>query len=190
MKKLLLSKIKPITSSVGEQLYVPDLTGIEGLAYSMATLPDGNAIVRIAGDPAKVALAAESSITELDTTGFKSHLRARMANPEPENVDVPDPEIDQIAQTLGIDTSARGDVQVPTVGERVLQEQEAHLMALISERFGLQKSYWDQEAAARGLRGADMDFKLKRGENDAHEFILSRIRQKLKAQKAMGGRPV
>lgn len=107
----------------------------------------------------------------------------KMVNPDSdlENLDVVDIEVDEIAKKLKIDPDdVRRLVKKPTIGKVLLQDQEKEVLKVISEKLGLTKDYWDQEAKKEGYKdGKELEDELKRGKNKAHEVILDRIKKKL-----------
>jgi len=108
--------------------------------------------------------------------------KVKYTNSDLENLDVADPEIDEIAKSLSLDPQIRADIQIPTRGKQVLQDQENYLMAHICEKIGLGKDYWDAEAkkTSKWTKGIEIESDIKEGKTEAHEFVLSRIREKFK----------
>jgi len=95
-----------------------------------------------------------------------------------ENIDIADPEVDEIAKTHGLDPKLRADIQIPLRGKQVLPGQENHMLALIATKKGKSKAHWDDEAAASGkwAKGIDIENDILDGTGAAHEFMLSRLR--------------
>lgn len=97
-----------------------------------------------------------------------------------EGCDCADPEVDAIAKANGLDPHSRADIQMPSHGKQVLQDQENYLMSQISEKKGMSRSMWDSEAVKSGKysKGIDIEKDVIDGKGAAHEFILSRLRTK------------
>lgn len=95
-----------------------------------------------------------------------------------EGCDVADPEIDDIAESLGLDPQSRADIQIPSRGNQVLQDQVKKLLAQISTKKGKSKQFWDGEAGKSGKypKGIDIENDVLDGKGGAHEFVLSRLR--------------
>jgi len=173
------------TGFVGEGTFEnpkkPYLAGLEDrLHFTTLALNENECLVRVSCKPDEVE--ALKNLMILNDDEALEIIKSVNPNAELEDLDVRDCEIDEVAKQLGIDPKARADVQVPEVGKHILQDQENHLMALICERVGITKQDWDMEAqkSNRWIRGKDIEIDIKSGRSDAHEFVLSRIRSKIK----------
>jgi len=151
---------------------------------SMMELENNECLCRIAGMPKQIsAIIADPEITQLTDAEAREIIKSKYPNSDLENLDIADPEIDEIAKAQGIDPKIRADIQVPTRGKQVLQDQENYLMAHICEKIGLTRDYWDLEAPKSDYqKGIDIERDIKEGKIKAHEFVLSRIRKKIEAK--------
>jgi len=157
----------------------PHLAGLK-LSYSLIDLGDV-CLCRVAGTPDQIStILADAKITQLTDEEARKIIKSKHPNSDLENLDVADPEIDEIAKSLGIDPKIRADIREPTRGKQVLQDQENYLMACICEKVGLGKDYWDAEAkkTTEWTTGIEIEHDIKDGKVEAHEFVLSRIREK------------
>ena len=93
-----------------------------------------------------------------------------------EKLDIADPEIDAIAESLGLDPHSRADIQTASRGKQYLQDQENYLLAMIATKKGKSKQFWDAEAKKSGMKGIDIENAILDGKGAAQEFILSRLR--------------
>jgi len=151
----------------------------------MMEIDDNACLCRVAGAPDQISkILADAEITQLTDEEARKIIKSKHPNSDLENVDVADPEIDEIARSLGIDPHIRADIQTPTRGKQLLQDQECYLMAHICEKIGLTKDYWDKEASktTKWKRGIDIEDDIKDGWTEAHEFVLKRIREKMKKE--------
>jgi len=149
---------------------------------SMMELPDGKYLCRVAGTPSQiVTILSDQDITELTDEQAKNLIHSKHPDSDIENIDVADPEIDEIAKTIGLDPHLRADIKTPSRGKQVLQDQENYLMTHISMKKGRSKQFWDDEAAKSGVhhKGIDIENAIIDGKADAHEFVLSRLREKI-----------
>jgi len=155
------------------------------LSYSLIDLGDV-CLCRVAGTPDQIStILADAEITQLTDEEARKIIKSKHPNSDLENVDVADPEVDEMAKSLGIDPHIRADIQVPTVGKQLLQDQEKHLLSLISERLGLTRDQWDTYAKEKfGKLGIDIDREIREGKNEAHEIVLNIIREAKKAKDA------
>ena len=147
---------------------------------SMIEISDNKCLCRIAGTPAQITtILADTAITELTDEQAETIIQSKHPNSALENLDIADPEIDAIAKSFGLDPRSRADMQLPTRGKQILQDQENYLMAQISTKKGKSKQYWDNEASKSGKyeKGIDIQNAVIGGKEAAHEFILSRLRQ-------------
>ena len=163
----------------------PYLAG-QSATISMCEMDADTCLCRVAGTPDQIsAITADAEITKLTDEEARKIIKSKHPNSDLENVDVADPEIDEIAKSIGIEPQARADIRVPTVGRQVLQDQEKHLLSLISERLGLTRDQWDTYAKEKfGKLGIDIDREIREGKNEAHEVVLNIIREAKKAKDA------
>jgi len=160
-------------------------TADQSVMYSSMDLGD-EALSRISGTPEQIELIkTDPEITVLTDDEAKTIIKSRYPDSDLENLDVADVEIDEIAKSLGLDPKLRADIVIPTRGKQVLQDQENYLMSHICEKIGLTRGYWDREVKESGKwqYGKQIEDDIKNGRIDAHEFVLSRIREKLKKLK-------
>jgi len=151
----------------------------QGVSTSMLDFGDGTCLCRVAGTPVQIGtILADSEITQATDDEARSFIKSEHPNSDLENLDVPDPEVDSIAEARGLDPRIRTDIQVPGRGDRVLQAQENYLMMQICANLGLTKDYWDDEAAKseKWVDGHEIEDYVLDGVQEAHEFVLSRIR--------------
>ena len=165
--------------TVEEPNFLPDLGGLEYTSpYSLVKINfPSEVLVRIAGEMTDINTLKDQITDEEAYTLIKSnHPDAGL-----ENCDVVDPEIDEIAKSLGLDPHLRADIKIPSRGKQVLQDQEKYLMTHISEKKGKSKQFWDNEANKSGKykKGIDIQNDVLDGKGAAHEFILSRLRAKV-----------
>ena len=161
----------------------PYLAG-QRVTASMMEIDTGACLCRVAGTPEQINTVLEDTeITQLTDEEARQIIKSKYPNSDLENLDIADPEIDEIAKSLGLDPGARADIQVPTVGKQLLQDQEKHLLSLISERLGLTRGQWDAYAKEKfGKLGIDIDREIREGKNEAHEVVLNIIREAKKAR--------
>jgi len=155
----------------------------QNVVASMAEIDTNTCLCRVAGTPDQIStILVDAEITQLTDKEARKIIKSKYLNSDLENVDVADPEIDEIAKAQGIDPKIRADVVIASRGKMVLQDQENYLMAHICERIGLTRDYWDTEAAktTKWKKGIDIEHSIKDGEVLGHEFVLSRIREKIK----------
>jgi len=158
--------------------YVADQT----VDVSMMEIGTNTCLCRVAGTPDQIStITGDTEITQLTDEEARKIIKSKYPNSDIENVDVADPEIDEIAKAQGIDPKIRADIVVPTRGRQVLQDQENYLMAHICEKIGLTRDYWDAEAAktTKWVKGINIEHSIKDGHVEAHEFVLERIRKKI-----------
>jgi len=174
----------------GGVLRVPYLAN-QTVRYSVMEIKDNECLCRVAGTPDQInAILADAKITRLTDEEAQKIIKSKHPNSDLENVDVADPEIDEMAKSVGIDPCARADIQMPTVGRQVLQDQEKHLLSLISAKLGLTRDQWDAYVKEKfGKLGIDIDREIREGKNETHEIILNIIREAKKAKDA-GHKPV
>jgi len=154
-----------ITDSEG--IRVPDLAGFEGdpdVVYSMMDRGDGTCLCRVAGPQAKVKDIEQATVPNPQTDDqARDLIQKDHPNSDLENVDIPDPELDSMLEAEGEDpTGVRSDVQTPTEGNQVLQDQELHAMEVVAQK--------------RGVDIPDKD-KIKKGFCNAHRNSMSRLRK-------------
>jgi len=146
---------------------VPDLAGHEGdpdVFYSVMDEGDGTCLCRVAGPQAKVEVIEGATAPNPQTDNQARNLiQKHHPDSDLENVDVRDPELDSMLEAEGEDpTDIRRDVQAPTAGNQVLQDQELHAMEVVAQK--------------RGVDIPDKD-KIKRGFKSAHENAMDRLRK-------------
>ena len=148
---------------------------------SMLELPDNTCLCRIAGTPAQIStILVDAAITEQTDEQATTIIQSKHPDSTLENLDIADPEVDEIAKSLGLDPHLRADIQIPSRGKMILQDQENYLMAHISTKKSISRPMWDDEAVKSGEypKGIDIEKDIKDGKGSAHEFILSRLRAK------------
>ena len=153
----------------------------QNVPVSMMELENNKCLCRVAGTPSQITtIIADTAITEQTDEQATTIIQSKYPDSSLENLDIADPEIDEIAKSLGLDPHIRADIQIPTRGKMVLQDQENCMMADISEKKGISRSMWDEEAGKSGKypKGVDIEKAIKDGKGAAHEFILSRLRVK------------
>jgi len=161
------------------------------LPYSMLDLGD-ECLVRVSGKLEETKkLIEDPDITVLKDEEAREIIRSRNPNADLENVDIIDVEIDEIAKENGLNPhEIRRDIQIPTVGKQLLQDQEKHLMTVVSKKLGFSRAYWDKVASVHyNKKGIDIDRDIRAGYNYAHTFVLDRIRARhiaLKRMKELG----
>ena len=176
MKALILSKI--IGTGTGNDSRRPYLAD-QDVHASILELPDNKCLCRVAGTPAQIsAILADAAITEQTDDQATTIFQSKHPDSSLENLDIADPEIDEIAKSLGLDPHLRADIKIASRGKTVLQDQENYLMTHISEKKGISRSMWDDEAVKSGkyLKGIDIQRDVLDGKGAAHEFVLSRLR--------------
>ena len=149
------------------------------LNFSRMLLNDTEALYRISADPAMInAVINDIDVTLISDEEAITKIHLLHPNSDLENIDVEDPEIDEIAKSLGLDPHIRADIQIPSRGKQLLPPQENYLMAQISTKKGISRPMWDNEAVKYGkyLKGIDIQRAVIDGKGAAHEFILSRLR--------------
>ena len=154
----------------------------ETTVASMIELENNECLCRVAGTPEQInAITADTDITQLTDEEARKIIKSKYPDSDLENLDVADPEIDEIAKAQGIDPKIRADIVIPSRGRQVLQDQENYLMAHICEKISLTRDYWDTEAAktTKWEKGISIEHSIKDGHVEAHEFVLSRIRKKI-----------
>ena len=174
-------KTKLIAAETKESLKEPYL-GNQDVCYSVMKTESNECLCRVAGTPEQIsAITGDADITQLTDEEARKIIKSKYPNSDLENVDVADPEIDEIAKAQGIDPKIRADVVISSRGRQVLQDQENYLMAHICEKILLTRDYWDTEAAktTKWKKGIDIEHSIKDGHAEAHEFVLSRIRSKI-----------
>jgi len=158
----------------------------QSVPASMIEINADTCLCRVAGTPDQIsAITADAEITQLTDEEARKIIKSKHPNSDLENVDVADPEIDEIAKSVGIDPKIRADIVVPSVGRQVLQDQEKHLLSLISAKLGLTRDQWVTYAKEKfGKLGIDIDREIREGRNEAHEIVLNIIREAKKAKDA------
>ena len=177
MKKFIQTKI--IGTGTEEDPRRPYLAD-QDVSASMMELADNDCLCRVAGTPAQIAtILTYAAITKQTDEQATTTIKSKHPDSSLENLDIADPEIDEIAKSLGLDPYLRADIRIPSRGKQVLQDQENYLMAMISEKKDKSKQFWDGEASKSGKysKGIDIQNDIIDGKDAAHEFILSRLRQ-------------
>ena len=176
-------KTKIIGEGRGDDPRRPYLAN-QSVPVSMIEINADTCLCRVTGTPDQISkILADTEITQLTDEEAREIIKSKHPNSDLENVDVADPEIDEIAKSIGIEPQARADIQIPTVGRQVLQDQEKHLLSLISERLGLTRDQWDTYAKEKfGKLGIDIDREIREGKNEAHEVVLNIIREAKKVK--------
>ena len=158
----------------------PYCTG-QDVLISMMELPNNECLCRAAGTPVQIAIiTADAAITEHTDEQAETIIRSKHHDSDLENLDIADPEVDDIAKAQGLDPHLRADIQIPLRGNQVLQDQENYLLTMISAKKGKSKQFWDDEAGKSGKypKGIDLEHAIIDGKGAAHEFVLSRLRAK------------
>lgn len=157
----------------------PYLAG-QNVPYSVMELEPNSIIARVAGTPEQISLILnDSNIIQLTEKQVLAMAKEKDSEFELYKCDVADMEVDILARTNGIDPKLRSDVKISRAnGIPVLQEQENYLMGIVSEKKGLTRQYWDEEAGSLvpSMTGQDIENKILDGSQDSQEFVLSRIR--------------
>jgi len=158
----------------------------QSVLSSMMEIDADTCLCRVAGTLEQInTILEDTEITQLTDEEARQIIKSKYPNSNLENLDIADPEIDEIAKSLGLDPEARADIQIPTVGKQLLQDQEKHLLSLISERLGLTRDQWDTYAKGKfGKLGIDIDREIREGKNEPHEAVLNIIREAKKARDA------
>jgi len=145
---------------------LPDLGNYETdreIRYSLAKIDfPTDVLCRVAGPIAKVSaiVATKGTLTDAEA---RTIIKRYNPNADLENVDVRDPEIDGILESLGENPQAiRKQVQTPTVGRQVLQDQELNAMKVITRRKGVDISPYEDA--------------IKRGKQAEHEDAMAKLR--------------
>jgi len=143
----------------GADMRRPDLP--PKVRYSALDRGDGTCLCRVAGSPGVIRRIRQRLSDDEAEAILKS------LNPEfsLEDLDVPDPELDNILRTLGENPDEiRRQIQTPTKGKHVLQDQELAIIRRIAQHRGI----------TIGKRDED---EIKEGKTEAHERVLSRLRR-------------
>jgi len=145
----------------------PDLGGHEsdpGVFYSIMDRGNGTCLCRVAGSPSKVKDIKRATVPNPQTDDqAREIIQEDHPNSDLENVDVSDPELDSMLEVEGLDpTDVRSDVQTPTEGKQVLQDQELHVMEVVAQK--------------RDVDIPDKD-KIKRGYRSAQRNAMKRLRK-------------
>lgn len=133
----------------------PDIPG--GLPYSMVDLGDGTCVARVAGPYAQV-----SALTPITDDEARTLIKGYNPSADLFNCDVPDPELNDLAKTLGIDpleVRRRAPITTPFA----LQSQEAALLEEVTGRRDVDIS-------------ANLD-RIKEGRSDEHGKALEKLRK-------------
>jgi len=175
IKTGVVTSIDPLTSIKTRNPYLVELS----LPYSVIDF-DTYFICRVSGTPPQIsAIQANAAITQLKDADALTEIRKKYSTAELYNCDVADSEIDNIAKSIGINPQLRADIKMSRGKDiPVLQEQENYLMAIISEKKGKTKTYWDAETAktVKWKFGKDLEKDIIDGKQEAHKFVLSKLR--------------
>ena len=178
MKKLIQTKIIGIgTEDDPRRPYLAN----QDVPVSMIELPDNKCLCRVAGTPTQITtILADAAIVEQTDAQAIIVIHSKYPDSNLENLDIADPEVDDIAKANGLNPHIRADIKIASRGKQVLQDQENYLMAQISAKKGKSKQFWDNEAMKSGkyLKGIDIERDVLDGRGFAHEFVLSRLRAK------------
>jgi len=148
-----------IGTGSGLDMKRPDLPS--GVRYSMLDRGDGTCLCRVAGPPEVIGGIRR----RLSDGEAEAILKSFNPEFELEDLDVPDPELDDELGTLGEDPDeVRRQVQTPTKGKHVLQDQELAVMRRIAQNRGIAISELDED-------------EIKEGKTEAHERVLNRLRR-------------
>jgi hypothetical protein len=160
-------------------------TANQNVSVSIMELKNNTCLCRVAGTPAQInVIKTDAAITVLSDDDAKVLIKGKYPDSDLENLDIADPEIDTIAKDVGLDPKIRADIQIPTRGRQVLQDQENYLMGLTCEKMKLTKAWWDKEVKnGKWATGKELEDNIKDGKSEAHEFVLSRMRTKFKGLK-------
>lgn len=155
-------------------------TAYQLVQYSFIKLDDTTCITRVSGTPAQIAtIKADAAITVLTDDDAQIIIKSKYPDSDLENIDIADNEIDEIAKAQGLGPKLRADIQMPTRGKQLLQDQESYLMSFISKKMEFTEDWWNKEAKnGKWATGKELEDSVKDGCGEAHEFILSRIRTK------------
>jgi len=174
IKTGVVTGIDPLTSIKTRKPYLVGLN----LPYSAIGF-DTYFICRVSGTPTQIStIQADATITQLTDADALTEIRKKYSTAELYNCDIADSEVDKIAKSIGINPQLRADIKMSR-GKNipVLQEQENYLMAIISEKKGKTKAYWDAETTktAKWKFGKDLEKDIIDGKQEAHEFVLSKL---------------
>jgi len=149
--------------------YLPDLGGNEtdpDIRFSLmkVAFPD-DVLCRVAGPQAKVRDIERATAPNPQTDDqARSIIKTHHPNSDLENVDIPDPELDSMLEAMGENPiDVRSDIQTPTTGNQVLQDQELHAMEVVAQK--------------RGKDISPHEKGIKRGRKDEHEKAMKRLRK-------------
>lgn len=97
----------------------------QDVPVSLIGLANNECLCRVAGTPAQIAtILADVAITELTDEQAKTTIQSKHPDASLENLDIADPEIDTIAESLGLDPhQIRSTIQTPSRGKQLLQGQ-------------------------------------------------------------------
>jgi len=148
-------------------MIIPNLGGYEtdsDVNYSVMDKGDGTCLCRVAGPSAKIKDIEQATIPNPQTDDqARAIIQEHRSDLALENIDVPDPEVDAMLEAEREDpTEVRSDVQTPTVGRQVLQDQEFHAMQVVANHRGVDISPHEQD--------------IKRGRRDEHEEAMKKLR--------------
>lgn len=146
------------------------------LSYSLFKINFPNEVLlRISGTKKQINTFLLYKITDEKA---KAIIQLKNPNNNLENIDVPDIEIDEIAKIYGLNPNIRKDIQIPTYGKQILQNQINYLLKHISIKQNKSKEFWDIKAKEtnKWKKGIDIEIDILNGNGEAQEFILSNLR--------------
>jgi len=168
MKSWIETDLYENTTDFDGPTIVPDLGGYEAdpdIVSSIMDKGDGTCLCRVAGPRTKVKDIEQATAPNPQTDDqARDLIQKHHPDSDLENVDVPDPELDSMLEAEGGDPiDIRSDVQTPTEGDQVLQDQELHAMEVAAQK--------------RDVEIPDKD-KIKRGFGNAHGNAMKRLRKR------------
>jgi hypothetical protein len=150
--------------------------------FSIIELANNECLCRISGTPAQIdTIKTYIEIIILSDDEARAIIKTKYPNSDLESLDVVDPEVDEIAKAYGLDPKIRADIQIPSrIGKPLLQEQEHHLLKIISEKIGLTRPVWDKIFMMKYNKlGIEIEDRMLKGRVEDHERILSEIRARV-----------
>lgn len=128
-----------------------------GLTFSMLDLRDGSCLARVVGPQAQI-----STLVAITDDEARTLIKRYNPNADLVNVDVPDPELDEMAKMLGIDPlEVRRKARIDT--QFALQSQEVALIEEVARR--------------KGVNISMLVKRIKEGRGDGHEGALMKLRK-------------
>lgn len=176
-------KTKIIENGAGKDAEKKPYLSGQDVAFSIIDLGNATCLARIAGTSNQIdKIVSDIEIECVTDDEAELIIKNQSSNSTLENLDILDSEIDELAKVVGLDPELRSDILIPTRGKQVLQDQESYLMIHICQKLDLSQDYWDSEVKKISTKktwqnGAELNKSLKDGSQNAHEFVLSRIRK-------------